>query len=712
MPEAWHEELTLLPEETAPGRARRFVRYALTEHGWFGALDNALLLTTELTTNALVHAGTTITIGVGGDADGLTVRVQDHTPGRLAGLPRAPDELHEGGRGLYLVDTLSTTWGTEHTQSGKAVWFRFQRENADTDPPTPPPASAEALERISRVDLDWLTAAGSPALERLNIDELLGEVLWRLMETVDAAAGVVLVDDEESGVPALIAHHGVSAETAKTYAAEGEIARPALTRQLGTDDGLLLADGSDGDVLAVALSLDGVAFGWVELRADGSRKWNRSDLGLAQLAADRLALAVAGTRLKEADQRRRGWLGFLAEASELLAGSLDERLTLSLVAQLVLPTLADWSAVYLLDERGEPRLAAVGHVDERHAADLRERLEGLVGDEISAAVSSAVLSSGPTALTVAPSHLPVVGRTTTSAQHSEIVVPLSARGRTLGALVLARPVGPRHTAEERSLAEDLSRRAALAVDNARLYGDRAAVARALQAWLLPAELPTPPGIEFAARYLAAGEGNEVGGDFYDVFPLGDDGWGLAVGDVCGKGAEAAAVTGLVRDVIRLLVREGHVVSEVLQRLNRAILEQGDRGRFCTVAAGRVDREGDDVVLRVCSAGHPLPVLMRSSGDLEFLGRAGTLVGVTESFEVHEHTVQLGPGDAVVFYTDGVTERRTATRMFGELRLLDTLALSAGRSAAGIAADLERAVDQYTAEPLRDDLAILVVRRLP
>ncbi len=718
MPEAWQEELTLRPEETAPGRARRFVRQTLAAHGWDDALDNALLLTTELITNAVVHAGTTITVTVGGDANELVVRVQDHTPGRLAGAARAPDELHEGGRGLYLVDTLSTTWGTEHSESGKAVWFRFHRAPVDPGAPALTPHAADAareVERLSRVDLDWLTAASSTSLARLTLDEFLGEVLWRVMETIDAEAGLVVVDDEHTGVPALCAHHGMSADTVKGQFDDGELAvrRPTIPRSIeAQDDGLLLADGSGRHVIAVELALDGTAFGWVELRAGDDRRWTRGDLALAQLAADRVALAVAGTRLREADQRRRGWLGFLAEASELLAGSLDVRLTLSLVAQLVLPTLAEWSAVYLLDERGEPQLAAVGHVDERLSTELRERLSGTPGDEVTAAITRAVLEPGPTTLGVPSAEMSFIGRAAASLQHSEIVVPLSARGRTLGALVLGRPAGPRHNAEEHSLAEDLARRAALAVDNARLYGDRAAVARALQAWLLPAELPTTDGIEFAARYLAAGEGNEVGGDFYDVFALGENSWGLAVGDVCGKGAEAAAVTGLVRDVIRLLVREGHVVGEVLQRLNRAILEQGDRGRFCTVAAGRVDRHGDEVVLTVCSAGHPLPVLMRASGDLEFVGRAGTLVGVTDEFEVHEHTVRLGPGDAVVFYTDGVTERRTASRMFGELRLLDTVALSAGRNAAGIASDLERAVDDYTSEPLRDDLAILVVRRLP
>jgi serine phosphatase RsbU (regulator of sigma subunit) len=166
----------------------------------------------------------------------------------------------------------------------------------------------------------------------------------------------------------------------------------------------------------------------------------------------------------------------------------------------------------------------------------------------------------------------------------------------------------------------------------------------------------------------------------------------------------------VRDVIRLLVREGHAVADVLRRLNHAILEQGDRGRFCTVAAALLRWQDDDLLLAFCSAGHPLPVLMRATGEVDIVGTPGTLVGVTEEFEVREHEVRLGPGDAVVFYTDGVTERRTATKMFGEGRLLDTLRECSGEPAGVIAGALERAVDEYATDPLRDDLAVLVVRR--
>ena len=141
--------------------------------------------------------------------------------------------------------------------------------------------------------------------------------------------------------------------------------------------------------------------------------------------------------------------------------------------------------------------------------------------------------------------------------------------------------------DDAGLLLDLARRAALAVDNARLYEERTGIAQALQSSLLPPELPAVAHVEFGARYAAAGEGNEVGGDFYDVFDVPDGPWAVAIGDVCGKGPEAAAITGLARNVLRLLGREGIAPPAVLTRLNTAILDLGDRGRFCTATMATV-----------------------------------------------------------------------------------------------------------------------------
>ncbi len=170
------------------------------------------------------------------------------------------------------------------------------------------------------------------------------------------------------------------------------------------------------------------------------------------------------------------------------------------------------------------------------------------------------------------------------------------------------------------MAADLARRAGLTLDNARLYEDQLSTSRTLQRGLLSPELPDVPCAEVGVVYQPSGRSIEVGGDFYDVFPLGDDRWGFAIGDVCGKGAEAAAVTGLARHALRLLVREGLALPVVLERLNAAILEEGERARFLTVVLGTIrPRPGGGACLTMVSAGHPLPLRLRAGGGVDFLG---------------------------------------------------------------------------------------------
>ena len=206
-------------------------------------------------------------------------------------------------------------------------------------------------------------------------------------------------------------------------------------------------------------------------------------------------------------------------------------------------------------------------------------------------------------------------------------MPLSARGRTLGVMALGfnSIVGEDHL----SLFEDVARRGALAIDNARLYEERAQVARTLQRSLLPPVLPQVPGMELAARYLAAGEGNEVGGDFYDCFPTGDGDWALVIGDVCGKGAEAAAVTALARYTVRasatLHSDRPQVVLAGPQRRDPP-RGRGD-SRFCTVLYISLRPRPDGVKACVATGGHPLPLLMRADGRVETAGRPGTLLGI-------------------------------------------------------------------------------------
>ena len=235
------------------------------------------------------------------------------------------------------------------------------------------------------------------------------------------------------------------------------------------------------------------------------------------------------------------------------------------------------------------------------------------------------------------------------------------------------------------------------------------MARTLQESLLPAALPEMPGFETAARYRAAGEGNEGGGDFYDVFATGPARWALVIGDVCGKGPEAAALTALVRYTLRAIAPSRRRPSELLAELNEAILRQRSDGCFCTVAFGVIAPTPSGACLDVASGGHPLPLVVRAEdGAVAPVGAPGTLLGVVPDPELEDVRVELGAGDTVVLYTDGVTEARTADGFFGVEGLTEVLSDCAGCSPGEVAERVDAAVLASANSDVADDLAILAV----
>jgi phosphoserine phosphatase RsbU/P len=681
--------VTLPPDGASPAAARRHMRAALRVAGLDPLADDALLLVTELVTNAVVHAGTAVELLARADGDGLLVEVTDHSPSSAPVVRRDPNSGREGGRGLFLLDALAESWGTTHHSDRKSLWFRLG--GSDVSPPAPSAPLVEAPVADVPATLGWLLAVRDQTSGRLAPEQVLGELLHRLADAlrVDRAALVVESDAEP--------------DTWTVAAARGEEPSPddiADLRRgaLASEEPVLLAPGRT----VVQLRGRGGALGALVLDAV---QLDPAATVVARLAAERLSLVLRDQRAEMAQHRSRGSLALLAEASDLFAATLDVQLAVTLAAQLVVPRLAQWSAVYSISDRGA-QLAAVAHEDEEEVAGLRVGLSGSRGEQFAARLARDLSVQRPA----------LVGR----AQVAELLgpgergdvlaLPLVARRRLLGGLLVARPRGQTYTAEDVSLLLDLARRAALAVDNARLYEERTGIARALQASLLPPDLPRAPEVDFGARYTPAGEGNEVGGDFYDVFALPHGGWAVAIGDVCGKGAEAAAITGLARNVIRLLAREGRAPAQVLGRLNDAVLELGDRGRFCTaaLAVARPDRAGGLEVVH-CSGGHPPPVLLSADRPPSLVGRSGTVLGVVEAPDLEDERLTLAPGESLVLYTDGVTERRSGRHMFGDETLLRVLAGQAGRPADAVAGRLETEVRAFSNEPSRDDLAVLVVR---
>jgi PAS domain S-box-containing protein len=407
---------------------------------------------------------------------------------------------------------------------------------------------------------------------------------------------------------------------------------------------------------------------------------------------------------------------FLAEGTKILVGSLDYEATLRNISRLVVPRLADWCAVDVLEPGGTIRNVATAHGDParvRAAEELRRRYppahhQSGVAEALRSGRSSLYADIPEDVLIRAaedPEHLALLREL---GLVSAMVVPMPARGRILGAISLvAAESGRRYDEDDLALAEELGRRCALAVDNARLYGERSHIARTLQESLLPSRLPVIPGFEVAARFHAAGEGIEVGGDFFDLFELDDGSWAAVIGDVTGKGAEAAAVTAMARYTVRAVAAPDCAPSDVLRALNDAVLRQGFEDRFCTVAFARLHAEGGDTRVELSSGGHPLPLLVRPDGTVDAVGRHGTALGVTAEAELEDREVALADGDKLVFYTDGVIEARVAGRLLGEDGLGGLLRSCGDLDTVATGDHLERAV--IGAGEARDDIAVLVLR---
>ena len=237
------------------------------------------------------------------------------------------------------------------------------------------------------------------------------------------------------------------------------------------------------------------------------------------------------------------------------------------------------------------------------------------------------------------------------------------------------------------------------------------LAETLQRSLIPPALPTIPGLELAAAYRPAGAGDRVGGDFYDVFETGRGDWAMVLGDVCGKGPEAAMVTALARHTVRATAMRTRRPSRILATLNEALLLQHEN-RFCTVVYARVQEVRGRWRVTVASGGHPLPIRLTADGHTVPLGRPGTVIGVIADPALHDGRVDLEPGEAVVLYTDGVTEGRAGTEFYGEERLLKLLAASAGADAATLAETVESDVMAFQGGTPRDDVAVVILRVPP
>ncbi|HEV2891810.1 MAG TPA: SpoIIE family protein phosphatase [Frankiaceae bacterium] len=352
--------------------------------------------------------------------------------------------------------------------------------------------------------------------------------------------------------------------------------------------------------------------------------------------AAQAAIAIDNARLYEAERAARtdaeaaqAKLQFLATAGELLGSTLDLDQAVSRLATIAVPTLADWSAVHVVDDNGHLQLAAVFHRDSQEQRRLRESLPPESAADV-------VESGQPVPLDVAPG----------------VCVPLRARGRVIGALTLARETRPAPDAAEMRLIEELASRAALAVDNAALYSRERRAALTLQRSLLPRAVPPLASGSCAVRYLPGAAGAEVGGDWYDVVPVSGDRVVVVVGDVMGRGVGAAAVMGQLRSAVRAYALDDHEPAEVLHRVDRMVTTL-DEPALTTVIIVRYDSATGEAL--IATAGHLPPLLVAPDGKTSYVeSDPGMPLGVGGA-EFVQTRVQLDPGARLVLYTDGLVE---------------------------------------------------------
>jgi PAS domain S-box-containing protein len=440
----------------------------------------------------------------------------------------------------------------------------------------------------------------------------------------------------------------------------------------------------------------------------------------AEEERDLLLVREQLARAEAVAARRR--LTLLAAAGPALAASLDYEQTLEDITRLLVPELADWCLLDIVEDDGSVNQLAAAHAEEEKEdllRKLREHRRFGEGDpgstaEVLRTGQSVLLSDLPDTTFYEPElegeHLEIVNRLE---PRSLMCVPLLARGRTIGAITLISSRLDRcYDEDDLMLAEDLAYRCALSADNARLYRDRSEIARVLQRSLLPPHLPEIPGVQVGAEYLPVGEANDVGGDFYDLINTVEDGWLCAIGDVRGKGVEAASVTALARYTIRAVTLKNDRPSEVLAALNEAMLRQLPEDRFCTAACVRLEPQDGSAGVRVdvSRAGHPPPLMVHSSGEVEEVGCSGRVLGVFPDAELRDTSLRLMPGETLVLYTDGVTEARSPDGdFFGEGKLRHLLSSCAGCDAVTLARRIKGVVLDFQEGYPRDDLAILVLR---
>jgi hypothetical protein len=409
----------------------------------------------------------------------------------------------------------------------------------------------------------------------------------------------------------------------------------------------------------------------------------------------------------------------LREALE--TGDRPPEATVRAAADFLRESLSIFESVH----RGYTEVQEVARLEHQHVEQLRALADASVAINSSLTVEEILQLTADTARSIIHAQRATVAVMASSARlpplsatsprqldggepdPSRLTARLTDRGREVGAIDVVDHPGREFTARDEAILTQLAALSSVAISNARLYERERTISRTLQRSLRPGELPHVPGLAAAVRFRPAGENIELGGDFYDLYRARDGGWAALIGDVQGKGPDAAAVTALARHTLRAAAAYELSPSAVLSLLHRALREQRSDDRFITVAYAHMQVAIQHVRLEIACGGHPLPLVIHADGTVEPVGRLGTLLGTDIDPLLADVTVELEMGDVLVLYTDGVTEvRRHRTEVFGTAELIELLSGCGGLEPAAVAERIEAAVLNASEGRLRDDVAIL------
>ena len=577
----------------------------------------------------------------------------------------------------------------------------------------------------------------SRALGRIGYEELLSHTAEaaRAMLAADAAYLLAPGEDGELRVRA-----------AAGAGPSGAADLGPLATGTGTGAGAVaaardLADAAKS-LVTVPLVADGRVTGVLAAAAAEPDQFGDQDSARLQALADRAAPALEEARLGEADRAAEARARFLSEAAGLLDGAPSRERIAELTAQLVVPRLADWCALLLPGPGGVLTPAYLVHAD----AARTDSLAWLLGnssppppcpgpgtghdprpDPARPARRPGVrwpltrpasaphdhggfpgLEHRKTAVIMAEAGDPEPAGAASLARDGAWLFPLAAGTHRLGLLAVAGVAGARLPAEAAELAAGLARRAALALAAVR-PADSPPAGRSASLAVPQPDPPRIPGVDLAVTHEQPAGSAEPGGDFCDVFAAGPGRWRFVLADVCGTGREAAAISGLARNALRILAREGYGVAEVLERLNELILDEGEQARFVTLVHGEITA-GPPVSVSLACAGNPQPLLLRAAGGPPGpAAEVQPLLGVLSGQPFKAQDVRLDAGDLLLLASDGVTKRRDGYRLLDEAGgLARLLRPYRGQPAGSVAAGIAQAAREFGDAPLADDLALLVL----